>query len=81
MSANVKDFVLETIDQILGCDPGETKIESNFRTDLGFDSLDFVELAIAAEEEYDISLSDEAAERIETVGEFVKYIDSLVIAR
>lgn len=52
----------------------EIKPESNFANDLGADSLDVVELVMALEEEFDIEIPDEAAEKILTVGEAVNYI-------
>lgn len=48
--------------------------EASFIDDLGADSLDIVELVMALEEEYDIDIPDEAAEKIQTVGDAVSYI-------
>ncbi|BAF59921.1 acyl carrier protein [Pelotomaculum thermopropionicum SI] len=49
-------------------------MESSFVDDLGADSLDIVELVMALEEEFDLEIPDEDAEKIRTVGEAVKYI-------
>ena len=48
--------------------------EASFIDDLGADSLDIVELVMALEEEYDIDISDDAAEKIQTVGDAIAYI-------
>jgi acyl carrier protein len=50
------------------------KLESSFVDDLGADSLDIVELVMALEEEFELEIPDEDAEKIRTVGEAVKYI-------
>ncbi|HEY9874273.1 MAG TPA: acyl carrier protein [Candidatus Obscuribacterales bacterium] len=52
--------------------------EANFATDLGADSLDTVELVMALEEEFDIEIPDEEAEKILTVGAVVDYISNKV---
>ena len=52
--------------------------EASFIDDLGADSLDIVELVMALEEEYDIEISDEAAEKIQTVGDAISYIQQHV---
>ena len=54
--------------------------QSNFANDLGADSLDTVELVMALEEEFDIEIPDEAAEKITTVQEAVDYINKKVAA-
>lgn len=54
--------------------------QSNFANDLGADSLDTVELVMALEEEFDIEIPDEAAEKILTVQEAVNYINNKVAA-
>ncbi|MEL4897896.1 acyl carrier protein [Crocosphaera sp. Alani8] len=53
----------------------EVTPEANFANDLGADSLDTVELVMALEEEFDIEIPDEAAEKISTVQAAVEYID------
>lgn len=62
------------ISEQLGIDENDITIESSFIEDLGADSLDIVELVMALEEEFDIVIPDEDAEKIRTVGEAVKYI-------
>ncbi len=59
----------------LGVEPDEVSINSTFIDDLGADSLDIVELIMAFEEEFNIEIPDEAAEKIKTVQDVVDYID------
>ncbi|MEG3941390.1 acyl carrier protein [Microcoleus sp. S36b_A3] len=58
----------------LEVDASKVTINANFAKDLGADSLDAVELIMAIEEEFDIEIPDEAAEKIETVQQAVDYI-------
>ncbi len=67
----VRDIVVEQ----LGVEPDEVSIDSTFIDDLGADSLDIVELIMAFEEEFNIEIPDEAAEKIKTVQDVVTYID------
>ena len=53
----------------------QVKPEAQFVNDLGADSLDTVELIMALEEEFDIEIPDEKAEKIKTVGEAIDYIE------
>lgn len=73
----VFDKVKEIIADKLGVDENEVKMETSFE-DLGADSLDIVELIMAIEEEYDIQISDEEAEKAASVGDVVNYINTLV---
>ena len=72
---------MESIDKIkkiivdqLGVDENKITEDSSFVDDLGADSLDIVELIMAFEEEFDIEIPDEDAEKIKTVGDAVKYL-------
>jgi acyl carrier protein len=69
----VRDIIAEQ----LGIDPEEITMESSFIDDLGADSLDIVELIMALEEEFDIEIPDEDAEKIKTVGDVVEYLSNL----
>jgi len=64
----------EIIVEQLGVDEDEVVPEASFIDDLGADSLDIVELIMALEEEFDLEIPDEDAEKISTVGEAVEYI-------
>ncbi len=63
------------ITEQLGVDESEVTPEASFIDDLGADSLDTVELVMALEEEFGIEISDEDAEKIQSVGDVTKYID------
>ena len=67
----VRDIVVEQ----LGSEADEGTLESTFIDDLGADSLDIVELIMAFEEEFNVEIPDEAAEKIKTVQDVVNYID------
>lgn len=66
----VKSIIIEQ----LGVEESEIKEEASFIDDLGADSLDIVELVMALEEEFDLEIPDEDAEKIRTVGDAIKYI-------
>lgn len=66
--------VSELIVEQLGVTEEEIKPEASFIDDLGADSLDIVELVMAMEEEFDIEIPDEDAERIQTIGDATSYL-------
>jgi acyl carrier protein len=72
------ETILETVQSILvdqlGVDPEQVTMESNFIDDLNADSLDIVELVMAMEQEFGISIPDEEAEKIKSVGDAVNFI-------
>lgn len=68
------DKIKATIADQLGIEEDEITMDSSFIDDLGADSLDIVELIMALEEEFDIEIPDEDAEKIATVGDVVEYI-------
>ena len=74
MGKSVEEKVKEIIVEQLGVNEDEVVAEASLLEDLGADSLDIVELVMAFEEEFDMEISDEEAEKIHTVGEAVKYI-------
>ena len=73
---NVEEKVRGIIVEQLGVDAEEVVPTASFVDDLGADSLDTVELVMALEEEFHLEISDEDAEKIATVGDAVKYIDT-----
>ncbi len=79
MSAvEIFDKVKKIVAEQLSVEPSEITPQSNFANDLGADSLDTVELVMALEEEFDVEIPDEAAEKITTVQEAVDYISNKV---
>ena len=60
----------------LGVDEAEVKPEASFTNDLGADSLDTVELMMGFEKEFDMTIPDEEAQTIKTVGDAINYIES-----
>jgi acyl carrier protein len=78
MAEKVKDRVTKIIVDQLGVDLKEVTPQAAFIEDLGADSLDIVELVMALEEEFDIEISDEEAERITKVQEAVEFIETHV---
>ena len=70
----VADKVKSIIVEQLGVDEEEVTPDASFVDDLGADSLDTVELVMAFEEEFDLEIPDEDAEKIATVGDAISYI-------
>ena len=77
----VQDKITEIIVEQLGVKPEEVVPEASFVDDLGADSLDTVELVMALEEEFGIEIPDEDAEKIQTVGDAIKYIEEKATAK
>ncbi len=78
MSQDVEAKVKSIIVDKLGVDESEVTHEANFTNDLGADSLDTVELIMEFEKEFDLSIPDEDAENIATVGDAVEYLQDKV---
>lgn len=76
--SNIAEKVKAIIVDKLGVDESEIAMTSSFTNDLGADSLDTVELIMEFEKTFDISIPDEHAENITTVGEAVEYLSSQV---
>jgi acyl carrier protein len=70
----IEDRVKEIICEQLGVEDGDVTPQAKFIEDLGADSLDTVELVMAFEEEFDLEIPDEDAEKITTVGDAIQYI-------
>ncbi len=73
--AQIEEKVKNIIVEQLGVSEDQVKPEAKFIEDLGADSLDTVELVMAFEEEFDITVPDEDAEKLTSVGEVISYID------
>ncbi|MHB8898529.1 MAG: acyl carrier protein [Thermoguttaceae bacterium] len=78
--ASVEERVIDIVTEQLGVDRAQVKRETHFVNDLGADSLDTVELVMELEEEFDINIPDDAAEKIQTVGQAIDHIQEAVDA-
>ena len=76
MTKDVSTKVKKMVSDHLGIDENKVTEEANFIDDLGADSLDTVELVMAFEEEFGSEISDSEAEKILTVGDAIKFIES-----
>lgn len=72
--ASIAERVKQIVIEQLGVEEDQVSNESSFMEDLGADSLDTVELVMALEEEFDIEIADEDAEKIQTVQDAIDYI-------
>jgi len=73
--SEISEKVTKIIVDKLGVDDSEVTKEASFTNDLGADSLDTVELIMEFEKEFDISIPDEQAEQIQTVGQAIEYLE------
>ena len=74
--SNVEEKVRQIVVEHLGIDESKVNLDAKFIDDLGADSLDTVELVMAFEEEFGAEISDSEAEKILTVGDAIKFIES-----
>jgi acyl carrier protein len=72
----LQERVAEIIVEQLGVSSGEVSPEASFIDDLGADSLDIVELIMAMEEEFDVEIPDDDAEKMQTIGDAINYLKS-----
>lgn len=77
----IEQKVIEIVSEQMGVDKAEITRETSFINDLNADSLDTVELVMEFEDEFDMSIPDEEAEKIQTVGAAIDYIVNLVKAK
>ncbi len=73
--SNIAERVTKIIVEKLGVEESEVTADASFTNDLGADSLDTVELIMELEKEFDISIPDEQAEKIQTVGQAISYLE------
>lgn len=71
----VIDQVKESLADILSCDAEKIDMDTELVRDLGVDSIDTVELIMAVEETYDITISDKEEQELKTVGDVVEFIE------
>ena len=75
MADNIQEKVKDIIVEQLGVNPEQVTQEAKFIEDLGADSLNTVELVMAFEEEFGIDVPDEEAEKLQSVGDVVRYVE------
>ena len=76
MSASIEERVRNIICDQLAVEADKVTLTASFIDDLGADSLDIVELVMTMEEEFDLDIQDEDAEKMKTVGDVIKYVSS-----
>ena len=74
MANEIEEKVIEIVSEQMGVDKSEITRETSFVNDLNADSLDTVELVMEFEDEFEMSIPDEEAEKIQTVGQAIDYI-------
>ncbi|MDR2725291.1 MAG: acyl carrier protein [Candidatus Adiutrix sp.] len=79
--SDVTSRVINVVAEQLSVEAAEIRPESSFQDDLGADSLDLVELIMAMEEEFDIKIDDEAAQKLKTVQLAVDFINNSLAAK
>lgn len=75
MASSIEERVIEIVSENLGISKESVNRQTRFVEDIGADSLDIVELVMELEEEFEITIPDEQAEKIKTVGEAIEYIE------
>lgn len=78
MASDIEDTVTSIIVEKLGVDESDVSRDASFTNDLGADSLDTVELIMEFEKEFDLTIPDEEAEEIATVGDAIDYLEEKV---
>ena len=76
MADEIETKVIEIVAEQMGVDKSEITRETSFVNDLNADSLDTVELVMEFEDEFELSIPDEEAEKIQTVGQAIDYISA-----
>ncbi len=75
MAENIEEKVIDIVSEQMGVDKSEITRETSFVNDLNADSLDTVELVMEFEDQFDLSIPDDEAEKIQTVGQAIDYIN------
>jgi acyl carrier protein len=75
---NIQQKITDILTEKLGIGASEITIDANFIKDLGIDSLDYAELVMDFEQTFDIKIPDDDAEKLQTIGQAVKYIESKI---
>jgi len=75
VAGDTRETVVNLVAERMGVEPDQITDDTHFVNDLQSDSLDMAELVIDLEEQFDLSISDEEAQQIETVGQAIKYIE------
>ncbi len=75
-AVEIEEKVIQIVSEQLSVDKGEISRNTSFVNDLNADSLDTVELVMELEDEFDLTIPDEQAEKLKTVGEAIDYIKS-----
>ena len=73
--SSIRDRVIDIVCEQMGANREKVSEETSFINDLGADSLDTVELVMEFEDEFDLNIPDEEAEKIQSVGDAIKYIE------
>jgi acyl carrier protein len=76
VGSSIRDKVIKIVCEQMGQSEDKVNEDTSFINDLGADSLDTVELVMELEDEFDLSIPDEEAEKIKTVGDAIKYIEA-----
>ena len=73
--SEIADRIIEIVAEKMDKPKEDVTVEKSFLNDLGADSLDIVELMMDIEDEFDLSIPEEEAQKIETIGDAVKYVE------
>ncbi len=74
MPDEIMDRIVNLVAERMGVEPDQLTVDTHFVNDLQSDSLDMAELVIDLEEEFDLTISDEEAQKIETIGQAAEFI-------
>lgn len=78
MAQNLFDIIVDKLSEYLKVDKSKITMDTNIKTDLNADSLTVVELLFAMEQEYNITIPDEVVDSLETVGDLVRYLETVI---